>query len=206
MDLAAAGDADYAAMAQAIGYQIGHLDGILHCAAAFETLAPQALESVEGWLKLFKVNAAAPAAINRACANYPGSQRPRFGDSGRRNARPYAGRLLGRFAVSKAALEAYFKVQADEWADTPMRINLLIPGPINSPQRAKTHPGEGKTACRNSKRCCPQSALPDGAGKCRTFAGRILMRSPRGCADWRSCVQAYFGAAIGAIFLLQIRL
>jgi hypothetical protein len=25
-----------------------------------------------------------------------------------------------------------------------MRINLLIPGPINSPQRAKTHPGEAK--------------------------------------------------------------
>jgi NAD(P)-dependent dehydrogenase (short-subunit alcohol dehydrogenase family) len=70
MDLAAAGDADYTAMAQAIGYQIGHLDGILHCAAAFETLAPQSLESVESWLKLFKVNAAAPAAINRACAEY----------------------------------------------------------------------------------------------------------------------------------------
>jgi NAD(P)-dependent dehydrogenase (short-subunit alcohol dehydrogenase family) len=41
MDLGAATDADFEAMAQAIGYQIGRLDGILHCAAAFET--PQSL-------------------------------------------------------------------------------------------------------------------------------------------------------------------
>jgi len=144
MDLAAASDADFAAMAQAIGYQIGRLDGILHCAAAFETLAPQSLESVEGWMKLFKVNAAAPAAINRACADYlEASQHAAVILVGETHGHaPVA--YWGGFAVSKAALEAYFKVQADEWAETPMRINLLIPGPINSPQRAKTHPGEAK--------------------------------------------------------------
>jgi NAD(P)-dependent dehydrogenase (short-subunit alcohol dehydrogenase family) len=144
MDLAAAGDADYTAMAQAIGYQIGHLDGILHCAAAFETLAPQSLESVEGWLKLFKVNAAAPAAINRACAEYLEAREQAsiilVGETHGHTPAAY----WGGFAVSKAALEAYFKIQADEWSDTPMRINLLIPGPINSPQRARTHPGEAK--------------------------------------------------------------
>ncbi len=144
MDLAAASDADFSAMAQAIGYQIGRLDGILHCATAFETLAPQALESVEGWSKLFKVNAAAPAAINRACTNYlEASDLASVIMVGETHGHsPVA--YWGGFAVSKAALEAYFKVQADEWADTPMRINLLIPGPINSPQRAKTHPGEAK--------------------------------------------------------------
>lgn len=144
MDLAAAGDADFAAMAQAIGYQIGRLDGILHCAAAFETLAPQALETVEGWLRLFKVNAAAPAAINRACAEYLAASEQAavilVGETHGHSPVAY----WGGFAVSKAALEAYFKVQADEWSEAPMRINLLIPGPVNSPQRARTHPGEAK--------------------------------------------------------------
>ena len=144
IDLAAATDLDFAAMAEAIGYQLGRLDGILHCAAAFESLAPQALESVEGWMKLFKVNAAAPAAINRVCANYlEASEQASVILVGETHGHaPVA--YWGGFAVSKAALEAYFKVQADEWTDTPMRINLVIPGPINSPQRAKTHPGEGK--------------------------------------------------------------
>jgi len=144
MDLAAATDADFAAMAEAIGYQIGRLDGILHCAAAFESLAPQALESVEGWMKLFKVNAAAPAAINRVCANYlEASENAAVILVGETHGHQPAA-YWGGFAVSKAALEAYFKIQADEWADSPMRINLIIPGPINSPQRAKTHPGEAK--------------------------------------------------------------
>ncbi len=144
MDLAAATDADFSAMAQAIGYQLGRLDGILHCAAAFETLAPQSLESAESWLKLFKVNAAAPAAINRACTSYLEASEAGsvilVGESHGHQPAAY----WGGFAVSKAALEAYFKIQADEWSDTPMRINLLIPGPINSPQRARTHPAEAK--------------------------------------------------------------
>ncbi len=165
MDLAAATDADFAAMAQAIGYQIGRLDGILHCAAAFETLAPQALESVEGWMKLFKVNAAAPAAINRVCANYLEASEHAavilVGES--HGHAPVA--YWGGFAVSKAALEAYFKVQADEWADSPMRINLIIPGPLNTPQRAKTHPGEAKTSLPQPEDLVPQLLFlmgPDG--------------------------------------------
>jgi len=69
VDLAAATDADFEAMAQAIGQQIGRLDGILHCAAAFEALRPQQLDTLEDWMRQFRVNAAAPAAINRACAD-----------------------------------------------------------------------------------------------------------------------------------------
>lgn len=166
MDLAAASDADYAAMAQAIGYQLGRLDGILHCASAFESLAPQALESVESWIKLFKVNAAAPAAINRACASYLEASENGsvilVGES--HGHAPVA--YWGGFAVSKAALEAYFKIQADEWADTPMRINLVIPGPINSPQRARTHPGEAKDSLPQLDALIPRLLAligPDGA-------------------------------------------
>jgi len=175
MDLAAARDADYAAMAQAIGYQIGHLDGILHCAAAFETLAPQSLETVEGWLSLFKVNAAAPAAINRVCATYlEASQHASVILVGETHGHAPAA-YWGGFAVSKAALEAYFKIQADEWSDTPMRINLVIPGPINSPQRARTHPGEAKHSLLQLDALLPRLLYlmaPDGAeARGRIFEG-----------------------------------
>jgi NAD(P)-dependent dehydrogenase (short-subunit alcohol dehydrogenase family) len=146
MDLAAATDADFEAMAQAIDQQIGRLDGILHCAAAFDALRPQSLDTLEAWMKLFRVNAAAPAAINRACAQYLDAS----GDAavilvGETHGHAPAA-YWGGFAVSKAALEAYFKIQADEWADKSMRINLLIPGPVNTPQRARTHPGEEKAS------------------------------------------------------------
>ncbi len=145
VDMAAATDADFEAMAQAIIQQIGRLDGILHCAAAFEALRPQQLDTLEDWMKLFRVNAAAPAAINRACAPYleAGGQGSVIlvGESHGHEPAAY----WGGFAVSKAALEAYFRLQADEWSDKSVRINLVIPGPVNSPQRAKTHPGEEKS-------------------------------------------------------------
>jgi NAD(P)-dependent dehydrogenase (short-subunit alcohol dehydrogenase family) len=145
VDLAAATDADFESMAQAIGHQIGRLDGILHCAAAFENLAPQSLETLEGWMKLFRVNAAAPAAINRVCAPYleAGGQGSVILVGETHGHMPAA--YWGGFAVSKAALEAYFRIQADEWTEKSMRINLVIPGPVNSPQRARTHPGEEKS-------------------------------------------------------------
>lgn len=146
MDLALATDADFEAMAQAIGYQIGRLDGILHCAAAFEALRPQNLDTLEDWMKLFRVNAAAPAAINRACAHYLEAS----GDASvilvGENHGHVPKAYWGGFAVSKAALEAYFKIQADEWSEKPIRINLVLPGPVNSPQRARTHPGEEKSS------------------------------------------------------------
>lgn len=145
MDLAAATDAACESLAQAIGYQFGRLNGICHCAADFEALSPLKRESMADWINLFHANAAAPATLNRALEPYLERSADAsvilVGETHGHEPKAY----WGGFAVSKAALEAYFKIQADEWSDAPQRINLLIPGPVHSPQRAKTHPGEDKT-------------------------------------------------------------
>ena len=144
VDLAAATDADYEATAEAIGYHLGRLDGILHCATEFEQPAPLAQQSLEEWLRMFRVDAAAPAAINRACTPLLAAAEASVILLGETHGHAPAA-YWGGFAVAKAALEAYFKIQADEWSDAPMRINLLIPGPIHSPQRMRSHPGEDKS-------------------------------------------------------------
>ena len=144
VDLSAATDADFEAIAQSIGYQLGRLDGILHCATEFENLAPLEQESLAEWIHMFRVNAAAPAAINRSCASLLVAAAASVILVGETHGHQPAA-YWGGFAVSKAALEAYFKVQADEWSDAPMRINLFTPGPVHSPQRMKTHPGEAKS-------------------------------------------------------------
>lgn len=144
VDMSAATDADFEAIATAIGYQIGRLDGILHCATEFENLAPLEQESLAEWIYMFRVNAAAPAAINRSCTALLAAAEASVILLGETHGHaPTA--YWGGFAVSKAALEAYFKVQADEWSEAPMRINLFTPGPVHSPQRMKTHPGEDKS-------------------------------------------------------------
>lgn len=147
VDLGAAADQDFETLAHSIAQQLGRLDGILHCAAAFEGLSPLSLQTAGQWQTLFKVNAVAPFALNRACEpllkRSPDASVILVGETHGHAPAAY----WGGFAVSKAALEAYFRIQADEWSDPAApRINLVIPGPMHSPQRARTHPAEDKTS------------------------------------------------------------
>ncbi len=147
VDLAAAEDRDFDSLAQAIASQLRRIDGIIHCAARFDQLSPLTLQTVGEWQQLYRVNCIAPFAIDRACEPLlkaatdasvvlvgatPGQQPSAY---------------WGGFAAAKAGLAAYFRVQAEEWEKPPRpRINLFIPGPIDSPQRARSHPGESKAA------------------------------------------------------------
>jgi NAD(P)-dependent dehydrogenase (short-subunit alcohol dehydrogenase family) len=147
MDLAAAEDSHFDSLAQAIGHQLQHLDGILHCAAAFDNISPLQLQTIPQWQQLLKVNTIVPFAINRACEHLlkrsPDASVVLVGESHGHQPAAY----WGGFAVSKAGLEAYARIQAEEWSDLAnLRINLLLPGPIHSPQRAKSHPAENKEA------------------------------------------------------------
>ena len=55
------------------------------------------------------------------------------------------------------ALNYLCKVAADEWERFGnLRANVLIPGPINSPQRIKSHPGEAKNERKNYEDVLPQ--------------------------------------------------
>jgi len=48
----------------------------------------------------------------------------------------------GGYAVAKSGLETLTRVWADELsADEKMRINTLIPGPVATTLRSRTHPG-----------------------------------------------------------------
>lgn len=155
-DLAATQDRDFEALAQAIAGQLGRLDGILHCANAFAALSPLSQQNAEQWLTQFRVNALSPYAINRACLpllmRSPDASVILIGETHGHAPAAY----WGGYAVSKAALEAYFRVQAEEWEDLPnLRINLVIPGPIHSPFRYRTHPAENKAALPPPEAMCP---------------------------------------------------
>jgi NAD(P)-dependent dehydrogenase (short-subunit alcohol dehydrogenase family) len=45
--------------------------------------------------------------------------------------------------VTKAGIAALARELADEWEHRPnLRVNAIVPGPIRSPMRSQTHPGE----------------------------------------------------------------
>jgi NAD(P)-dependent dehydrogenase (short-subunit alcohol dehydrogenase family) len=54
----------------------------------------------------------------------------------------------GPYAASKAGLEALVRVYADEVANTPVRVNMINPGPTRTGMRAKAFPGEDPTSLK----------------------------------------------------------
>lgn len=136
---------DFAVMVEAIEQQFGRLDGILHNAAFLYGLSPLENQTVEQWQSIFHVNVFAPFALTKACTPLlkaaPDASVIMTSSSHGHNPSAY----WGAFTVAKASIEALVKVQADEWEAIPnLRINALVPGIVNTPQRAKTHPGEIK--------------------------------------------------------------
>ncbi|HSD59754.1 MAG TPA: SDR family NAD(P)-dependent oxidoreductase [Burkholderiales bacterium] len=145
LDMEKAEDTDFNAMAQGIAEQLGRLDGILHNAVA--NFVPVGLEHYKlvEWLSQLRVNLAAPAALTRACLpllrHSPDASVVMTSDTHARK----PGTFWSGLAISKAGVEMLVRIQAEEWDGTPsLRINAVVPGPVHSPQRQRTHPGELK--------------------------------------------------------------
>ncbi|UCD69258.1 MAG: SDR family NAD(P)-dependent oxidoreductase [Betaproteobacteria bacterium] len=143
LDLGTANGREYSHAAKLIETQLGRLDGIAHCASHLERLSPLETQTIEEWQRMLRVNLIAPFAINQACARLL-RQAPDASvvfTSETHASAPAA--FWGGYAVSKAGLETLAQIQADEWSNhAGLRINTVVPGPVSSPLRGKTHPGE----------------------------------------------------------------
>ena len=174
LDLEKAEDKDFVAIAQAIKLQLGRLDGILHNAALLFNLTPLEAQTLDQWLALLRVNLIAPFALTRAClpllkASPDGSVVMTSDTHGHAPAAYWGG-----FAVAKAAIEALVKIQAQEWEIFPnLRINVLIPGPVHTPQRTRTHPGEVKRDMLQPQDLMPYYLYLMG-GDSKAFSGETV--------------------------------
>ncbi len=143
LDLLTADTTAFENAASALHAQFGRLDGLVHIAATVGSLSPIEHQSLDNWLSTWRVNTAAAAALTRACSPLlrasPNAAVVFTLDSRGQDPRAY----WGAYAASKAGLAALFAEVADEWGNLPnVRVDAVVPGPINSPIRRRTHPGE----------------------------------------------------------------
>ncbi|MEO8753093.1 MAG: SDR family NAD(P)-dependent oxidoreductase [Casimicrobiaceae bacterium] len=146
LDLAKAEAADFANVASALHAQLKGLDALVHTAALLGSLSPLEHQSFDAWLSLLRVNVAAPMGITRAVMpllkNAKDASVVFTLDSRGEDPRAY----WGGYAVTKAAISALARELADEWENRPtLRVNAVVPGPIRTPIRGQTHPGEDPT-------------------------------------------------------------
>ena len=178
LDLDTAGWREYAHAASLIEKQLGRLDGIAHCASHLEKLSALETQSIDEWQRMLRVNLIAPFAINQVCSRLlrESPDASVVVTSETHASAPAA--FWGGYAVSKAGLETLARIQSDEWSGAEnLRINTVVPGPINSPLRGKTHPGENADALPSPGKLAPLYLYLLGSDS-RGINGRTFYAQP----------------------------
>jgi NAD(P)-dependent dehydrogenase (short-subunit alcohol dehydrogenase family) len=118
------------------------LDILVGNAGILGPLSPLGHVTADAWNEVIEVNLTANWRLIRTLdplLRRSDAGRAIFVSSGvATSARAY----WGPYAVSKAGLEALVKVYAHEVENTPVRVNLVNPGPTRTAMRAKAFPGE----------------------------------------------------------------
>lgn len=174
LDLFAAGDKEFEALAGGVRSQLGRLDGILHNASHLENLHSLETHTLEQWQVSLRVNLIAPFALTRACLPLlkAAPDASVIMTSETHGHAPAA--YWGSFAVSKAGVETLVKMWAQELELYPnLRLNGLVPGPVQSPQRTRTHPGEVKESLPEPESLMPSYLYLMG-GDSRGVSGQIV--------------------------------
>ena len=119
-------------------------------------MGPIEHQPFDQWLATLRVNLLAPFGLTRALLPLlraaPDASVVFTLDTGGQAPKAY----WGAYAVAKAGLSALLAIIADEWERVPnVRINGVVPGPMCSPLRAQTHPGEDVTRLPPPDRLVP---------------------------------------------------
>jgi NAD(P)-dependent dehydrogenase (short-subunit alcohol dehydrogenase family) len=143
MNLEGASPKDYEDLAEIIGKEFGHLDGLLHNASMLGKLTPLEHYDINQWYQVLQINLNAPYMLTRACLGLLKQSSDASvvftSSSVGRKGRAY----WGAYAVSKFALEGLMQVLADELEqNTSIRVNSLNPGKTRTKMRSDAYPGE----------------------------------------------------------------
>lgn len=145
-DLAGANEDQYQELANKIAEKYGTLQGLLHSAVEFSCFTPLVSQGIKEWGHSLNVNLNAPFMLSRMLL--PTLQKSETAsivftsDSSARSAPAYS----GAYGVSKIAMEGLAKILAEELeSSNKIRVNVLVPGPIDSPLRKRAYPAEDKS-------------------------------------------------------------
>jgi len=120
----------------------GKLDILVANAGVLGPLSPLAHITGDAWAEVIDVNLTANWRLIRSLdpvLRRAEAARAVFVSSGAAAAK---NAYWGPYAVSKAGLEALVKTYAHEVASTPIKVNLLNPGPVRTTMRQRAFPGE----------------------------------------------------------------
>ena len=143
LDLKGAVPDDYAMLAATLEKEYPALDGLIHNAAYLGALVPLANFDDEMWFETLQVNLNAPYLLTMACLGLMNKSADASiifsSDANGRHGKAY----WGAYGVSKAGLEGFMQILADELeTNSTIRVNSIDPGPVRTGLRRLAYPGE----------------------------------------------------------------
>jgi NAD(P)-dependent dehydrogenase (short-subunit alcohol dehydrogenase family) len=167
LNLEGATPADYDQLALTLEDNFGRLDGLVHNAAQLIYLSRLKDHEVEDWLKIMQTNLNAPFMLTQACLGLLSQAADASllftGDSVGMDAKPY----WGAYGVSKCGIDCMARTWAEELARTPVRVNLVNPGPTRTALRKRVFPAEDASLIKAPETLVPLYLWllgPDSAG------------------------------------------
>jgi NAD(P)-dependent dehydrogenase (short-subunit alcohol dehydrogenase family) len=174
LDLAGAGPADYAEMAERIADRLGGIDGVLHCAADFAGLRPLENTPAEDFVRQLHVGLTAPWLLTRACLPWLRQR----GDAAvvfvlddlERVGKAY----WGAYGLAQHGLGALARMLHAETDASAVRVSALRPGPMPTTLRGRAYvdpqAGEGTHPARVAQACVHLLSAAGAGWRGREFA------------------------------------
>ena len=139
LDLEGASPDDYAELADRLRSELGHLDGVLHCAVEFKGLTPLEHTDPAAFARVMHVNLTAPWWLSQACLpllrQAPDAALVLAVDDPQRVGPAY----WGGYGVAQHGLRALLGMLSAELANTAVRVAGLQPGPMRTGLRARAY-------------------------------------------------------------------
>lgn len=135
---------DYEALLETVQQEMGHVDGIIHCAASFEHLGPIEQIDPDQWAQCIHVNLTVPFLMTQACQSFLTRSRRSvhvfIGDDAIGEGKAF----WGAYGVAKRGLQTFASTLREEQDPNVLGVEFFVPGPMQSRVRLKAFPSENR--------------------------------------------------------------
>lgn len=150
LDMEGASPDDYAELADRLRAELGHLDGVLHCAVEFKGLTPLEHTDPAAFARVMHVNLTAPWWLSQACLPLLRQAQDAalvFAlDDLRRVGQPY----WGAYGIAQHGLAAMVGMLHAELASSSVRVSALQPGPMRTGLRSRAYADDNDLQAREA--------------------------------------------------------
>ena len=150
LDLEGASPDDYAELADRLRAELGHLDGVLHCAVEFKGLTPLEHTDPAAFARVMHINLTAPWWLSQACLpllRQSADAALVFAlDDLERVGQPY----WGAYGIAQHGLAAMVGMLHAELASSSVRVSALQPGPMRTGLRSRAYADDNDLQAREA--------------------------------------------------------